>query len=103
MAIIFDPDNLRDFFFNLFQEKLPEPFPIPLFRKSTEDNLAKKLLLDGDRKYIVQTLATVLMTHKQRPSLSDCGAVAKSLVKKFSFLSDFEGDGEVCKKCVSNT
>ena len=70
-----------------------------MFRKSTEENLnAKKLLLDGDRKYIVQTLATVLMTHRQRPSLSDCGVVAKSLVKKFSFLSDFEGDGEVCQE-----
>ena len=47
---------------------------------------------------MIQTLATVLMTHRQRPSLSDCGAVARSLVKKFSFLTDFEGDGEVCQE-----
>ena len=66
-----------------------------MFRKTTEYNLLKKQLYDGDRKYMVQTLATVLMTYKQRPSLTDCTAVAKSLIKKFTFLSDQKGSGEV--------
>ena len=52
--------------------------------------------MDGDRKYIVRTLATILMSYKQRPSLSDCGSVAKALVQRFSFLSDSEETGEVC-------
>ena len=43
----------------------------------------------------MQTLATVLMTHVQRPSLKDCGLVAKALVDKREFLKDDEGDGEV--------
>lgn len=43
---------------------------------------------------MVQTLATVLMTHFQHPSLADCEVVALSLVK-FNFLNDDEGDGEV--------
>ena len=45
---------------------------------------------------MVRTLATLLMTYKQRPSLSDCGAVAKSLVNRFPFLTDSEETGEVC-------
>lgn len=44
---------------------------------------------------MVQTLSTMLMTFKQKPSLSDCGKVAKALVTKFAFLKDDEGDGEV--------
>ena len=75
--------------------KLPKPFPIPKFRPDTEDNLMKKVLTDGDRKYIVQVLATMMMTHVQKPSLSECGEVAKSLVSEFTFLKDDEGDGEV--------
>lgn len=55
----------------------------------------KKVLTDGDRKYIVQVLATMMMTHVQKPSLSECGEVAKSLVSEFTFLKDDEGDGEV--------
>lgn len=45
---------------------------------------------------MVQTLATILMTYVQRPSLKQCGIVAKSLVDLHSFLKDDEGDGEVC-------
>ena len=46
---------------------------------------------------MVQTLATMLMTYNQKPSLNDCGKVAKALVTKFKFLKDDEGDGEVSK------
>ena len=74
---------------------VPQPFPIPTFRPITEDNLQNKILKDTNRKYIVQTLATVLMTHVQRPSLKDCGLAAKALVEKCEFLKDDESDGEV--------
>lgn len=74
---------------------VPKPFPIPTFRVSMEKNFQKKLLTDCDRKYVVQTLATMLMTHVQRPSLSDCDIVAKALTEKFGFLNDVEGSGQV--------
>ena len=85
---------------NLFQfiiqvGSLLKPFPIPKFRDGTEKNLEKELLIDTDRKYIVQTLATMLMVHVQRPTLSECGVVAKELIAKYGFLKDEEGEGEV--------
>ncbi len=52
---------------------------------STEHNLSLKKLLDADRKYMVQTLTTMLMTYDQKPS---CLIVAKSLVHKHDFLKD---------------
>ena len=57
------------------------------------------MLTDTDRKYIVQTLATMLMTHIQRPTLQHCGVVAKALVTMYPFLGDDEGDGEVQHIC----
>lgn len=74
---------------------MPDPFPIPQFRFECEKNLAKKVLIESDRKYMVQTLSTVLMTYEQQPSLSDCGKVAKSLMAKYQFLDDDDGGGEV--------
>ena len=79
----------------LQEESVPDPFPIPKFRIKTEENFKEKVLTDGDRRYVVQTLATMLMTHVQRPSLSDCNIVAKSLVAKYAFLNDSEGSGQV--------
>lgn len=68
---------------------LPNPFPIPTFRGSTEENLSKELpVTDEDRKYMVQTLATVLMTYVSRPSLSNCLVVLRALLKKFPFLNE---------------
>ena len=64
------------------------PFPIPSFRSSTENNLAKGLLIDIDRKYMVQTLATMLMTFVPKPSLRHCQVVSQSLHGKFSFSGD---------------
>lgn len=49
---------------------------------------------------VVQTLATMLMTHVQRPSLSDCNLVTKSLVDKYTFLKDSEGSGQVNYKFI---
>ena len=37
---------------------------------------------------MVQTIATVLMTYVQRPSLDHCNAVANSVVDKYPFLKD---------------
>lgn len=44
---------------------------------------------------MVQTLATMLMTYIQRPSMQQCGVVAKALVDMYGFLKDDHGDGEV--------
>ena len=68
---------------------------MPQFRASMEENLCKQVLTDADRKYIVQTLSTMLMSYVSDPSLKLCGVAAKALVSKFSFLKDGEGDGEV--------
>ena len=66
--------------------KVPDPFPIPTFRKSTESNFHAKKLADDDRKYVVRTLATMLCTYVQRPSTADCELVARSLVATHPFL-----------------
>ena len=58
-------------------------------------NLGKSLLTDPDRKYMIQTVATVLMTYVQRPSLDCCNAVAKSLIDTYPFLKDSVGEGQV--------
>lgn len=71
-----------------------DPFPIPVFRKATEENLKRCILTDADRKYMVQTLATVLMTKIERPTMTDCLQVSKALHKKFKFLGS-DGSSEV--------
>ncbi len=83
------------FCFYFFQINLPIPFPIPKFRASTEENLRKSHRIDTDRKYMVQTLGTMLMTYIQKPSLNHCRIIAKVLISKYPFLKDDEGDGEV--------
>ena len=37
---------------------------------------------------MVQTLTTLLMTYKSKPSLSDCLIVSRSLYEKFQSLGD---------------
>ena len=76
-------------------EDLPDPFPIPLFCLTSEENLCNKILMYTDRKYVVQTLATVLITYIQGPSTSHCGIVPRALAKKYAFLKNDEGVGEV--------
>ena len=73
---------------------MPDPFSIPTFRKTTEDNLKKHVLTDTDRKYMVQTLSTVLMTHVARTTMSDCLHVSKALHRRFGFLGN-DGSSEV--------
>ena len=74
--------------------KLPDPFPIPVFRGKTQQNFAKGILTDSDKRYIVQVLATVLMTYNQKPSLDDCKVVATALLATHPFLKDDVSDGE---------
>ena len=69
---------------------VPSPFPIPTFRQSMK-NLEKGLLITPDRRYIVQTIATVLMIYVQWPSLDCCNDVAKSVIDKYPFLKDTVG------------
>lgn len=54
-----------------------------------EKSLSEKKLCADDRKYIVRVLATVLLTHIQRPSKRQCEVVAKSLIRKFAFLKEY--------------
>ena len=65
---------------------LPHPFPIPTFRSSTESNLSQDTLTEQDRKYMVQTLATVLMKYSQHPSQKECLVVSKALHQEWKFL-----------------
>jgi len=58
--------------FAILYQHVPDPFPIPSFRQSTEAHLKWGGIIDSDRKYMVQTLATILMTYNTRPTLKDC-------------------------------
>ena len=62
---------------------------MPMLRPETEQPLAEEVLVYANKKYIVQTLACILMIQVQRPALKQCRAVTK---KKFPFLKD---DGKV--------
>lgn len=68
--------------------QVPDPFPIPTFKEEVEISLGKKKVCTDDRKYIVRVLATVLLTHVQKPSMRQCEIVAKALVRKFPFLKE---------------
>ncbi len=43
---------------------------------------------EDDRKYMVRVIATVLCTYVPNPSMRDCGVVAESLLRKYSFLKE---------------
>lgn len=68
--------------------QVPDPFPIPTFRDSTESNLAEGKVANDDRKYMVRVLATMLCTYVQKPRMNDCSIVAASLLRKYSFLKE---------------
>ena len=68
---------------------LPDPFPIPIFRRGTEEALKNKKFDLDDRRYMVRVLATMLLTYVQHASMRDCEVVAKSLIRKYPFLGDF--------------
>lgn len=48
--------------------KVPDPFPIPTFRKHTQARLLAKQLTPDDRKYIV-TVFTMLLTYSYAEKL----------------------------------
>ena len=54
-------ENTIVFYLHMYMQVLPNPYPVPIFRNSTEVNLGKDILIDPDRKYMVQTLATMLI------------------------------------------
>ena len=56
---------------------LSDPFPIPLFRKSTMDSLEQKKYTTDDRKYMVRVLSTMILTHVQRATMNDCAQVSR--------------------------
>ena len=64
-------------------------FRFHVFAKIPKIGLRKRYLAtDGDRKYMVQTLATVMMYHKTKPCMDDCLLVSRALHTKFRFLGD---------------
>lgn len=65
-----------------------ENFSVPTFRGTTEANIQNRSITDKDQKYIVRTLATILMSYTPSPKLSHCAIVAKALVVKYPFPSD---------------
>ena len=77
--------------FTIIQLTTEESFSVPKFRTSTEKNLKEKMISDQDRKYIVRTLATIVMSHVSNPKTSDCAVAAKALVAKYPFLADTGG------------
>ena len=81
-------------------KNVPDRFPIPKFRPATDKCLEKKVLTEKDRKYIVRTLSTILMTYVQKPTIHDCDVAATSLVARWSFLADGEGGGQVCSAAI---
>ena len=58
-------------------------------------NLRDKSITDQDRKYIVRTLATVVMSFTPHPTMDECGVAAKALVAKYPFLADSLGKSHV--------
>ena len=72
-----------------------ESFSVPTFQPATETNLHNKTVTSKDQKYIVRTLATILMRYVARPRKSDCAVAAKALVAKYPFLADTIGKPHV--------
>lgn len=72
----------------LYLLQVPDPFPIPAFRETTEENLNQRQISDNDRKYMVRVLGTLLCTYIQRPTMKHCRTVAQSLVRKYAFLKE---------------
>lgn len=70
---------------------MPNPFPIPRFRKHAEQNFGKKLLTDEDRKYVVGVIGTMLLTYVDSVSTKTCTLAAESLVRKYPFLKESVG------------
>ena len=62
---------------------------MPLFRQATEEHLSRKVFYPDDRRYMVRVLATMILSHVSKASVSDSEHVAKALVQKFPFLKEY--------------
>ena len=68
------------------RKSLPNPFPIPMFRKYTQQNLENKKFTNDDRRHIISVLGHNVVAHMQKASAQDCRDVAEALVMKYPFL-----------------
>ena len=68
--------------------KVPDPFPIPTFRKHTQTRLVAQQLTPDDRKYMVSVLGTMPLTYIEKAFKRQCLSVAQSLVRKYPFLKE---------------
>ena len=66
---------------------------MPIFRHETQKNLRAEILTEQDRRYIVRTLATMLLASIPCPTMSDCAIPAKTIVQTYPFLADTSVDG----------
>lgn len=56
------------------------------------ENFSNRVLTDSDRKDVVCTLATMLMTYVPKPSQKQCRIVARRHTEEHNFLKDEDGD-----------
>jgi len=76
-------------------------FVVPMFRATTEKSLNEQhSISDKERKYVVRTVATVLMSFNSQPRLSDCAVAGKALIAKYPFLGDTAGKPHMSRMCV---
>lgn len=66
---------------------------MPIFRQETRKNLNVEILTERDRRYIVRTLATMLVSSVPSPTLNDCAVPAKAFIQAYPFLADTSLDG----------
>ena len=67
---------------------------MPIFHPETQKNLAAERLTERDRRYIVRTVSTMLLSSNPCPSMSDCAIPAKAIIKAYPFLADTSDDGK---------
>lgn len=57
------------------------------------EKLESWISTERDRRYIVCTLATMLLASIPRPTMSDCAIPAKAIIQTYPFLADISVDG----------
>ena len=60
-------------------QSVSRDFQLPIFRPETQKNLQAERLTERDRRYIVRTLSTMLLSTNSHPSMSDCSVPAKGI------------------------
>lgn len=64
---------------------IPDPFPIPIFKEETQNNLERGCYTNEDRLYMVRTLSTMLCTYVQKPTIKDCEIPSQAIADKYPF------------------